>query len=91
MAVMANIISGALVMGYLVAATFFLRFWRQTSDRLFALFSVAFAVLAVQRLALELVTDVAASSIWLYSLRLLGFVIILVAIADKNRAPNTSR
>lgn len=91
MAVMTNIISGALVMGYLVAATFFLRFWRQTSDRLFALFSVAFVILAVQRLALELVTDLEASSIWLYALRLLGFLIILAAIADKNRVPKPSR
>ncbi len=91
MAVMSNIISGALVMGYLVAATFFLRFWRQTTDRLFALFSVAFVILAVQRLALALVTDVAAGAVWLYALRLLGFLIILAAIVDKNRTPRPSR
>ncbi|MEO8193511.1 MAG: DUF5985 family protein [Gemmatimonadales bacterium] len=91
MAGASSIVSGALVMGYLVAATFFLRFWRRPADRLFALFSVVFVLLAVQRLALELVTDVAANAIWLYGLRLLAFLIILAAIADKNRAPRPSR
>ncbi len=86
-----SLVSGALVMGYLVAATFFLRFRRRTADRLFTFFSIAFVLLAVQRLALALVSDVAANAIWLYVLRLLAFLIILAAIADKNRAPRPSR
>ncbi|MEJ7758181.1 MAG: DUF5985 family protein [Gemmatimonadaceae bacterium] len=85
-----SLVSGALVMGYLVAATFFLRFSRRTGDRLFTFFSVAFVLLAVHRLALALVTDVAANAIWLYVLRLLAFLIILAAIADKNRAARHS-
>ncbi len=83
---MAILISGALVMGYATAATFFFHFWRQTADRLFAMFSTAFVILAIQRLALALTTDVNAHSIALYGLRLLAFLIILAAIIDKNRA-----
>jgi hypothetical protein len=78
-------ISGALVMGYATAATFFLHFWRQTNDRLFAMFSAAFLILAVQRLALALTTDIDGNAVALYGLRLLGFLIILAAIIDKNR------
>jgi uncharacterized membrane protein len=80
-----QLMSGALVTGYLVAALFFLRFRRETGDRLFLAFSVAFALLAVQRLALALTLDTERSDTLIYGLRLLAFVIILAAIVDKNR------
>lgn len=78
-----QLISGALGMGYVVAAGFFLRFWTQTHDRLFAFFSSAFFVLAVQRVLLTLAQrdDV----LIVYLLRVMAFALILVAIADKNR------
>ncbi len=79
---MVQLISGILVAGYLVAALFFLRFRRETGDRLFLVFSIAFAILAVQRLALALTTR---SETLIYGLRLLAFVLILAAIIDKNR------
>jgi uncharacterized membrane protein len=77
-----QLISGILVSGYLVAALFFLRFRRETGDRLFLAFAVAFAILAVQRLALALTTE---NETLIYGLRLLAFVLILAAIIDKNR------
>ncbi len=79
---MVHLISGVLVAGYLVAALFFLRFRRETGDRLFLVFSVAFALLAVQRLALALTTR---DETLIYGLRLLAFLLILAAIIDKNR------
>ena len=79
---MVQLISGVLVAGYLVAALFFLRFRRETGDRLFLVFSIAFAILAVQRMALALTTR---SETLIYGLRLLAFVLILAAIIDKNR------
>ena len=33
------LVSGAIVMGYAVAGLFFLRFWRETRDRLFLIFA----------------------------------------------------
>lgn len=82
---MVQLISGALVAGYLVAALFFLRFRRETGDRLFLAFAIAFAILAAQRVALALIPSSDRSDIIIYGLRLLAFVLILVAIADKNR------
>ena len=35
-----------------VVALFFLRFWRETRDRLFVIFAAAFALLGITRLAL---------------------------------------
>lgn len=81
-----QLLSGAVVAGYLVASLFFLRFWRQTKDRLFALFSLAFFILAVQRLLLAMTTQVAENRTDLYVVRLIAFLIFLWAIIDKNRA-----
>lgn len=79
------LVSGLLVMGYAVAGLFFLRFWRETRDRLFGIFAGAFWLLAVQRLLLALFQDPDSEQVWLYGIRLLAFVLILVAIIDKNR------
>lgn len=81
-----QIMSGALVAGYLVIGTFFLRFWRETRDRLFAIFAFAFFVLALQRLALAITTLVDENRPGLYLVRLAAFLLILYAIVDKNRA-----
>jgi hypothetical protein len=81
-----GLVAGALTMGYLVVALFFLRFWRQTADRFFMFFSASFAILAIQRVALALTVDVRDNDVWLYSLRLLAYVLILAAIVDKNRS-----
>lgn len=75
-------LSGVLVTSYAVAGLFFLRFWRDSRDRLFAWFSSAFFVLAVQRILIAVSQPTAA----VYALRLLAFVLILWAIIDKNRA-----
>ena len=79
-------IAGALTMGYAIAALHFLKFQRQTGDRLFGLFAIAFFIFAFQRVALALSVMSGASPLWPYGLRLLGFVLIIVAIIDKNRA-----
>ena len=79
-------ISGAIVMGYWVAGLFFLRFWRQSRDRLFAIFGAAFWVLGAQRLALATSVEWAWGTTWLYVVRLAAFLLILWAIVDKNRA-----
>jgi amino acid transporter len=82
---MSLVVSGMLIMGYLVAGLFFLRFWRETRDRLFGIFAGAFWLLGVQRALLAIVETSAAGTVWVYGLRLLAFVLILVAIIDKNR------
>ena len=79
-------VSGLLTAGYLVAALFFLRFWHRTRDRLFARFSGAFGRLALQRLALAAALVTGHSTTPYYLLRLAAFVLIVVAILDKNRS-----
>ena len=76
---------GGLVMGCFVAGLFFLRFWRKTRDRLFAIFAIAFWLLGVNWLALAFTQQDEVKTIY-YAVRLLAFVLILYAIIDKNRA-----
>ena len=82
---LSQLISGALMMGYFVVGLYFLRFWRDTRDRLFGIFAAAFWLLAAQRAALALSDDPMGEQLLLYSVRLLAFVLILAAIIDKNR------
>lgn len=82
---MNELVSGMLVSGYVVAGLFFVRFWTQSRDRLFALFAAAFGLLAVQRLALAVSGAPIEEQTPLYLLRLLAFAIIAFAIIDKNR------
>jgi hypothetical protein len=81
-----TLFSGILFFGYLVIALFFLRFWTRTRDRLFAMFSGAFALLALQRIAFALSAQPTEDLTMLYVVRLLAFVMILAAIIDKNRS-----
>ena len=76
---------GAIMMCYLVAGLFFLRFWRDTHDRLFMMFSLAFWLLALNQLAFVFVLEGSDARSYVYLIRLLAFILILIAIADKNR------
>jgi hypothetical protein len=80
------VVAGAIVMGYLVAGLFFHRFWSKTRDRLFLIFAVAFFLLAVQRFLLAIDTRAAEDQVPFYLMRLLAYVLIIVALFDKNRS-----
>lgn len=79
------VLTGAVAMASFVAALFFLRFWRQTKDRFFLLFAIAFAVDAVSRFVLGLAQPSSEAEPLFYLARLLTFGLIIAAIADKNR------
>ena len=83
-------ISGVIVTGFAVAGLFFLRFWRQARDRLFAWFAAAFWLLGLQRGALAAVDRGSPSATWVYVVRLLAFLLILAAVIDKNRPESGS-
>jgi hypothetical protein len=85
-AAFALLITGAIVMGYAVAGLFFLRFWRETRDRLFLIFAGAFWILGAQRLALPFSGSLVEDDTGLYLVRLFAFLLILGAIVDKNRS-----
>lgn len=77
---------GVSMSGAALAALSFARTWVQTRDRFFALFAAAFATLAVQWFMLALISS-AESSPTHYLLRIAAFLMIVVAIVDKNRRP----
>lgn len=79
---------GAIAMSCVVAGMFFLRFWQQSRDRFFAMFAASFFVEAVNRVALALSPSPNDGAPTLYCVRLLAYLLILIAIADKNRSSN---
>jgi hypothetical protein len=84
---MEQFIMGAIAMASAVVALFFLRFWRDTGDRLFAMFALAFLLLGITRLGLAVSSAASYTeghTHW-YWVRFVAFLLILVAIADKNR------
>ncbi len=84
---MNDVLLGALAMASTIAGLFFLRFWRDTRDRLFLMFALAFWALAVNWFGLGMMRDsTIEAKTPFYVVRLLGFLLIVVAIADKNRA-----
>lgn len=83
---MEQFIMGAIAMASAIVAIFFLRFWRDTGDRLFGMFAFAFLLLGITRLGLAISRDdVSEVQTYWYWVRLAAFILILVAIADKNR------
>jgi hypothetical protein len=77
---------GSLSAASFVAALFFARFWRETLDRLFAFFAIAFALLAINWCALAFIPAENEARTIVYVVRLVGFLLILTAIVDKNRS-----
>jgi hypothetical protein len=63
----------------------FFRFWRSSGDRLFAGFAAAFWMLALSWTILGLVSPTEETRPYVYSLRLIAFLFIILAMVDKNR------
>jgi hypothetical protein len=76
---------GALAMASWTAALFFLRFWRQSRDRLFFYFFSSFLVLSVSWLVLALSDPGLETRPYVYLVRLLAFCLMITGIVDKNR------
>jgi hypothetical protein len=77
-------ISGLITMAYILAGIFFLRFWRRTDDGLFVNFALAFWLLALNQAIVSLAGIVREEQSWIYLLRLLAFLLIIVGIVRKN-------
>ena len=80
-----DFLSGAIVMGFLIAGLFFLRFWTRTREGLFLAFALAFWLLGLMQCLLVFADIPDEERSWLYLLRLAAFALILVSIALKNR------
>ncbi len=75
---------------YLVAGLFFLRFWFATRDRLFMFFALAFWVLGVNQILSIFVAEGTDNRSYIYLIRLLAFVLILIGVGMKNRSRRRS-
>jgi hypothetical protein len=79
-----DFLSGGSMVACFAIALFFLRFWRETADRLFGIFALAFAVFGANRILILVLDD--EDEIWVYVTRVVVFLLIIAAIVDKNRS-----
>ena len=78
-------LSGAVTFGFVLAALFFFRFWRRTTDGLFFWFGLSFVMLAGGQALVTLLDVTQEERSWIFLLRLAAFVIIASAIVHKNK------
>lgn len=83
-------LSGMLVAAFMIAALFFLRFWRRTRDPLFLSFAGAFLLLGIGQSLLALIDLAKEDRSWIYLVRLTAFMLILAGIYGKNRSQRRS-
>lgn len=81
---MIQFLSGGILMACFVCCLFFFRGWRQSGERLLLLFGIAFALLTFERVALASLREFSESRPEVYLMRLTAFLIIIVAIVQKN-------
>lgn len=82
-------VSGA---AFAFSGLFFLKLWRAARDSFFAYFAIACGLLALERLVALFVSGALSyssnslpeSESWIYLIRLLAFLMILIAIISKN-------
>lgn len=79
-----DFLAGLVTMGYAIAGLFFFSFWRDSRDGLFFSFALAFLLLGVVQALLTLADIPVEERSWVYLLRLLAFMLIIVAILRKN-------
>lgn len=83
---MDKVLMGAIALGSLLVALFFLRFWRRSRDSFFLYFAASFAIEGINRIALAVVPYAREDEPIFYIVRLVAYGLILVAIWQKNRA-----
>lgn len=88
---LANFMSGAACFGFCSAGLLFLRFWLRTRDRLFATFSISFFLMAAERIFILQHTIHEEAHARVYILRLIAFVLIIFAVAEKNRVSGAEK
>jgi hypothetical protein len=79
------LLTGAIGMASLIAALFFLRYWKTTRDRFFLYFAVSFLIQGVNRFFLMQGTDASDETPIGYFFRLAAYMLIVIAVIEKNR------
>ena len=84
---MSELLIGATAFGSAAIGRCFLRFWRDSRDRLFLAFAVAFFTFAANRVVIGLSDRESEELLPVYGLRAAAFLVIIAAIVDRNRRP----
>jgi hypothetical protein len=82
---MSEMVLGAIAAASIIAGLFFLRYWKSTGDRFFLFFALSFGLEGANRVLLGLLGGVREDAPAYYSIRLIAYSLILIAILDKNR------
>lgn len=83
---MTQLLLGAIGMASLVAGLLFARYWRSTRDRFFLFFAASFCVEGINRFLMGASPSASEYQPLFYLIRLGAFLLIIVAIVDKNRS-----
>ena len=75
---------GVIATASVTAGLFFLKFWRDTRDSFFLAFAASFLIEGINRIAMLFLPRPNEGSPWIYLVRLLAFLLILLAILRKN-------
>lgn len=82
-------LSGITVVTFLASGVFFLKFYRASRDPFYLFFCLACWLLSIERIAILMVIGPAKTSgetsPWVYLIRLIAFLLIMIAIVNKNR------
>jgi 4-amino-4-deoxy-L-arabinose transferase-like glycosyltransferase len=82
---MYQFLNGAIMFACLLVGAIFWRAYRRSVDRLFAYFALSFFILAAESIILAFLDAPETSSPYAYVPRLAAFLLIIVAIVEKNR------
>ena len=82
---MRTVLNAVAATSSILVGVIFLRFWREALDRLFVCFALAFWLFAINYLLLALLDTTDETRAYVFLPRLAGFVVILIAVIDRNR------
>ena len=82
---MSTFLDGAVAMACLAIGTYFARFWRESGDRLFWCLAAACWIFAANYVALGVLPLADERRAYIFALRLVGFVAILIGVILKDQ------
>lgn len=92
----AAVLAGIAIATFAASGVFFFKFWTASRDRFYMLFAASCGLLALERIVLMSLSsaqngvrsELTEAVSWVYLIRLLAFIIILIAVIDKNKRSN---
>jgi len=88
-AMMEGFLLGVISSLSIVAALFFLRFWKRSGDAFFLIFAASFFIEGLNRAAVLFTPKPNEGNAWIYVIRLVSFLLIIFAILRKNLEKDT--